>query len=37
MVNKYKKNDYLFRGDLEELDPGVAELIRHEQQDKPDT
>jgi glycine hydroxymethyltransferase len=30
MVNKYKKNDYLFRGDLEELDPGVAELIRHE-------
>lgn len=23
-------NDYLFRGDLEELDPEVAELIRHE-------
>jgi glycine hydroxymethyltransferase len=30
MVMKETIVDYLFRGDLEELDPAVAELIRHE-------
>ncbi|PJF38255.1 MAG: serine hydroxymethyltransferase, partial [Phototrophicales bacterium] len=24
------ENDFLFRGDVSELDPDVAELIRHE-------
>lgn len=30
MVEKIQTQDYLFRGELSELDPDVAELIRHE-------
>lgn len=30
MVTKNKVSDYLFRGELAELDPDVADLIRHE-------
>ena len=27
---KTNKNDYLFRGELVEVDPDVAEIVRHE-------